>query len=162
AALPFVHATVNGVTPYRFASVALAPARSSSSTASRSSLRTAQCSAVVPSAAGAFTSTFSRSIARSAVRSPSLTAPESVWVRAAADDDEREIDVGVLIGVAQASALHDHRVIEQRSVAVGGRAQLRREPGQEIDVVAVDLGRLLELHRVVLVVRDRVMRLRDA
>ena len=66
-ALPFIAASVIGGTPYRFVAFAFAPARSSIVTSSGSSACTAQCSAVVPSTPGAFTSTLPRSCARTAL-----------------------------------------------------------------------------------------------
>ena len=58
AALPFSAASCIGVAPARFAADTLAPARISRSAISRSSARTAQWSAVVPSICGALTSAF--------------------------------------------------------------------------------------------------------
>ena len=66
AAWPFSAASCIGVAPARFAVDTLAPARISSSAVSRSSSRTAQCSAVVPSICGALTSAFRCSRERTA------------------------------------------------------------------------------------------------
>ena len=80
----------------------------------------------------------------------------------AADQDERQVDVRVLVRVADAAAVEHERVVQQVAVAVGGRLQRLEEVGGQADVVLVDLVALLELQRVVLVVRHRVVGAVDA
>ena len=53
-------------------------------------------------------------------------------------------------------------MIEQRAVAVGRRFSFSSEVREQLDVIRVDLRGLCELHRIVLVVRDRVVRLGHA
>ena len=74
AALPLVAARPIGVTPYRFAAFTSAPALISASAVVRSSRRTAQCNAVVPSGCGASMALRSRGNARSTSLSPLMTA----------------------------------------------------------------------------------------
>src|SRR5688500_499110 len=79
-----------------------------------------------------------------------------------ADHDGRQWAVRVPIAVAEARAVENNGVVEQRSLSVHGSTQLFEECGEERRVMHLDLGALLELLGVVLVVRDLVMRIRDA
>jgi len=72
-ALPLVAASASGVTPYRFAAETFAPALTSSRTVSKSSARTAQWSAVMPSGSVLLTVERVRSV-RTAALSPAFTA----------------------------------------------------------------------------------------
>src|SRR5579864_924698 len=83
AALPFTEASSSGVAPSRFAADTFAPARISESAVSRSSARTAQCSAVVPSLCGALTSAFRCSNERTASLFPFMTASATSLAAAA-------------------------------------------------------------------------------
>src|SRR5262245_25796023 len=65
-------------------------------------------------------------------------------VIAAPQDDHRQIFVAVQIAVAEAAAIDDHAMIEQRAVAFSNRFQLPDEVGELFDVVAVDPGDLLD------------------
>jgi hypothetical protein len=67
--------------------------------------------------------------------------------------------VGVQITVADAAAVQDQGVIEQRAVAVRRRAQPVEEVSEQADVVRVDLGVLLDLVRRIPMMRDRVVRI---
>ena len=66
------------------------------------------------------------------------------------------------VAVADAAAVENHHVIEQRSVAVRRVPQLLQVVGEQLHVVLLNLDALLHLHRVVLVMRHRVMRLGHA
>jgi hypothetical protein len=83
AAPPFVLASHSGVAPARFAARGFAPARSSVTASSSSPRYTAQCSAVAPSACGAFTSAFDAISARTAATSPRIAASARSLVAAA-------------------------------------------------------------------------------
>src|SRR5438034_2135804 len=98
---------------------------------------------------------------RRVLREPQVAAALELS-RAAADQHERQIDVRVLIRIAQPAALQDHRVVQQRAVAVLDVPQPACKPCEQIDVVRVDLRGLRELDRVVLMVRNRVVRLGHA
>ena len=74
AALPLVQASQSGVTPKTFATFAFAPDRIRRSAVCTSSRRAAQCSAVVPSASAAFTSSRRCRRVRTVDVSPFLTA----------------------------------------------------------------------------------------
>ena len=74
----------------------------------------------------------------------------------------RQIVVLMAIAVAQAAAVDDHRVIQQRALAVLGRLHLAEEVAQHLDVVLVDLLKPLDLGRVVEVVRQAVVRVGHA
>ena len=74
AALPLVAARPIGVIPYRFVTFTSAPALISAAAVGRSSRRTAQCNAVVPSGCGASMALRSRGKARSTSLSPLMTA----------------------------------------------------------------------------------------
>src|SRR5262249_54312846 len=78
-------------------------------------------------------------------------------VDAAGDQQERQVGIEVQIGVAQRSAVHDHRVIEQRTVAVRRGAQLVEVISQHLRMEDVDLDGLLDLLRVALVMRAGMM-----
>ena len=53
-------------------------------------------------------------------------------------------------------------MVEQVPIAVGRRAQLLEEVGEQLRVIGVELRELLKLLRLVAVVREPMMRLRDA
>ncbi len=74
AAFPFVAARLIGVTPYRFAAFTSAPALISACAVARSSCRTAQCKAVVPSGCGALMFARSAASERTTSLSPRMTA----------------------------------------------------------------------------------------
>ena len=54
-----------------------------------------------------------------------------------ADHEERQVDVCVRVRIAQAGAVEEQRVIEQRAVAVGRRLQLVEEPGEQLRLIRV-------------------------
>src|ERR1043166_8676638 len=248
--------------PYRFSVLGLAPAFSSRSISMLSSLRTAQCSGVVPSGSGTLTSTFFCSSASAVVALPALIAstrrvsfgagavvcaasagplmnvasarmpssftcvltnvdlrgstprertlrwaarcfvraepplqafqqaravsqrlllhsrfvhdgPQQVGHRRViripqmpstldapvrrAHHEVREREVIVRVAVAHVAAVQDHRVVEQRAVAVGRVLQPIEEMLEEPDVVGLDLHVLFHLLGAVLMVRDRVV-----
>ena len=80
----------------------------------------------------------------------------------AADEDRRRVAAIVLVAVAHAAAPVEQRVIEQVAVAVLRGLQLVEELAELHDLIGADLGVLGELLGVVAVVRDAVVRLRDA
>ena len=77
------------------------------------------------------------------------------------DHQHRQVLVRVAVAVAQAAAVDDHRVVEQRAVAVGRVLHLLDEPGEQLHVHRVDLGHLLDPLLVVAVVRERMVRIGD-
>src|SRR6266508_1797592 len=79
---------------------------------------------------------------------------------AAARHDQWQCRVRMDIAVAQAAAVEDEGMIEQRAVAVGNGAQLVEEFSKQLRVVSVDLRDLLQPLGVVLVMRGRVMGIR--
>ena len=81
---------------------------------------------------------------------------------ALARQQDRQVVVGVGVAVADAAAVDDHAVVEQRAVALGDRLQLLEQVSQLGDVELVDLLDLLLLGRVAAVVREVVVAVRDA
>ena len=77
--------------------------------------------------------------------------------RAAADQQDRQVVVRVLVPVAHAAAVEERRVIQEVAVAVGRRPEPLEEAGEELQMVRVDLGFLGDLFRNAVVVRDRVV-----
>ena len=57
----------------------------------------------------------------------------------AADDEVRQREVIVRVAVAHVAAVEQHRVVEQRAVAVGRVLQLLQELAELRDVVGLDL-----------------------
>ena len=98
---------------------------------------------------------------RRAVRVPQV-APTAQRAVSTAGHQRRQVVVGVRVGIAQAAAVDDHRVVEQRSVLVLRVPQLAEEVGQHRHVVAVDHLQPRHLLRVVLVVRQAVVGVGDA
>ena len=80
----------------------------------------------------------------------------------AAHENQRQIDVRVLVGVADTAPVKNEGMVKEIAVAIGRGLQLLEEMRRQGDVILVDLGALLELHGVVLVVRHRVVRGIDA
>ena len=80
----------------------------------------------------------------------------------AARHQQRQRIAGVLVRIAHAAAVHQHRVVEQRAVAVGRGLQPIEEPPEQLDVIGVDARHLLDVLRVVAVVRHGVVLLGDA
>src|SRR5262245_59832033 len=81
---------------------------------------------------------------------------------AAAHCHHRKRTGSVDVGIAHAAAIDDQRVIEQRPVTVGCRAQLLEELREQLRVIRVDLRNLCDLVRIVAVMRDLVVLLRHA
>ena len=63
---------------------------------------------------------------------------------------------------ARPGTVDDHRVVEQRAVALLRRLQLRHPGGELLHVVPVDLRHLVHLLHDVPVVRERMMAVGDA
>src|SRR5439155_16763362 len=82
--------------------------------------------------------------------------------RASADEQRRERTVGMAIAVADCSAVKNHHVIEQRSVAVWRIPELLQVIGEEFQVVLLNSGALRHFLRIVPVMCHRVMRLWNA
>ena len=78
------------------------------------------------------------------------------------DQQDRQVVVVVAVAVADAAAVDDHAVVEQRAVAFLDRLQLAEQVGELLDVEAVDLLDLRLLLRVVAVVRQVVVAFGDA
>ena len=81
---------------------------------------------------------------------------------AAADHDVRQRVVIVRVAVAHVAAVEQHRVIQQRAVAVLRRVELRQELAEQADVERLNARQHLELLGLVLVVRDRMVPFGDA
>ena len=97
---------------------------------------------------------------RRALRQPDVpVAPQRPGPGAGHDD--RQVERVVRVAVAHAGPVDDHRLIEQRPVAVRRRPQLLQEAPEDLHVERVDLGQLDQLLLAVAVVRDGVVRLRD-
>src|SRR5438046_6561766 len=82
--------------------------------------------------------------------------------RASADEQRRERTVRMAIAVADCSAVKNHHVIEQRSVAVWRIPELLQVIGEQFQVVLLNFDALRHFFRIVLVVCHRVMRLWNA
>ena len=74
----------------------------------------------------------------------------------AAEENDGQRVVVVLVAVTHAAAVENHRVIEQRSVAVLGGGELVDEVGEHGDVVLVDQGEVVHVRFVVGMVRGAV------
>jgi len=76
----------------------------------------------------------------------------------AGDQHQREVGIEMQVGVGEASPVQDHRVIEQRAIAIWRVIELAQVVGQHLHVQSVDLCRLFLLLAVALVMRAGVMR----
>ena len=81
---------------------------------------------------------------------------------ALAGQQDRQVVVGVAVAVAVAAAVGDHAVVQQRAVAFRDRLQLAEQVGELLDVEGVDRADLVDLLRVVAVVRQLVVAFGDA
>ena len=63
------------------------------------------------------------------------------------------------VAVADARSVQNDHVVEQRAIAVGSVAQLLQIVREEFQMVLLNPGALLHLDRIVLMVRQRMMRL---
>jgi hypothetical protein len=70
--------------------------------------------------------------------------------------------MAVHVRIADAAAVQDQRVIQERAVAFRRRLQLLEVVGEERHVERVDLRHARDLLRIVAVVRQRVMRIGHA
>src|SRR5262245_51046519 len=82
--------------------------------------------------------------------------------RATARQNSRKRAVGMAITVADASSVQKNHVIEQRPISVRRRSELFKIRSKQRDVIGLDLGAFLHLRRIVLMMSQRVMRLRNA
>ena len=80
----------------------------------------------------------------------------------AAGEQDREVLVRVPVAVAQAAAVDDHRMVEQGALAIGRRLQLPEEAREELRVERIDLRHAFDPFGVPAMVRERMMRIRDA
>src|SRR6266581_189419 len=92
-------------------------------------------------------------IQRRVLRIPEV-APALDPACGAADQNGRQIVVCMRIGVAEAAAVDDHRMVEEAAVAVGRRFHFLHQVGEGLDKMSVDLGDVVDLHRIVLVMGD--------
>src|SRR4051812_30757956 len=76
-------------------------------------------------------------------------------------DEDREVHVIVNVGVAHAAAIEVQRVVEQRAVPFRRRFQFFEKVRKERDVERVDLRHPRNLFRVVAMMRERMVRIRD-
>ena len=67
----------------------------------------------------------------------------------------------VCVSVAHPGTINNGGIIEQGTFAVGRRAQPFQESRKKRDVVRIDLDQLCKAGRIVLMMRDRVMRVRN-
>ena len=88
-------------------------------------------------------------------------APALDRAAAAAGHHDRELQRIVGVAVPHAGAVEDHHLVEERGVAVLGRAELLEEAREDPHVQGVDPGQLLDLLGTVAVVRHGVVRLRN-
>lgn len=79
-----------------------------------------------------------------------------------AGKNERQIVIGMGIAVAKRAAIKDCGVIQERSLAVGGRPKLSKKVGEQLDVEAVNLGHLLDELRMAAMMCQRMMRIGHA
>src|SRR4029453_9627537 len=84
------------------------------------------------------------------------------FAQATADEYQRQSVWSVNVSVTHTAAVSDHRVVEQRAVAVGRRTQLFDELRKELDVKQVDLRVRGDLFRIASVMRYVVMAGRDS
>src|SRR6185436_4209225 len=81
--------------------------------------------------------------------------------RGAADDGERQVEVSVQVRVTKRAAIQEHRVVEQRAVAFRSRRELAQERREQIRLIRVELRVALDVLGLLLMVRHRVMPLRQ-
>src|SRR5262245_64758647 len=79
-----------------------------------------------------------------------------------ADHECRQRTMCMTVAVADARAIQNDHVVEQRAIAVGSVAQLLQIIREEFQMVLLNLSALLHLDRIVLMMRQRMMRLRNA
>jgi hypothetical protein len=78
------------------------------------------------------------------------------------DQYQGQIDVRVRVRVADSASMQHERMVEQVPVALGRSFQFAQETCQQLDVILVDLVPFFKLQRVVLMMRDGMMRIVDA
>src|SRR5438105_4439181 len=81
--------------------------------------------------------------------------------RAAAHEQRRQRAMRMAVAVADAAAEKNDRMVEQRSIAILRRSQLLEVLGEQLEVISLNDGALVHLHRIVLMMRQRMMRLRN-
>src|SRR5688572_9842572 len=81
--------------------------------------------------------------------------------RAPADDGERQVEMSVQVWITERAAVQEHRVIEQRAVAFRRRSKLTQERREQIRLIRVELRVALDVLGLLLVMRHRVMPLRE-
>ena len=81
---------------------------------------------------------------------------------AAADQDVGQGVIVVAVAVAHVRAIQEHRMIQQRAIAIGCRRHLGDEVRKALHVVALDLHQLVQALHVIGVVRQGVERIRHA
>jgi len=69
--------------------------------------------------------------------------------------------VQVLVAVGKSAAVADHGVIEQGRIAFLVVLEFPQERGEQLDVIGIDRGNLVQKDRIHLVVRDRMVAVRD-
>ena len=72
--------------------------------------------------------------------------------RGAAGQQDRQIIMGMHIAVAQAAAVHDHRPVQQIGIAVRSRTKLVQKIRESLDVMGVDLCKLVDFYLIALMV----------
>ena len=75
---------------------------------------------------------------------------------------DRKVQRVVRIAVTHAGAVDDRRMVQQGTIAIGRRSQLVEELCEQADVIGIDLDQLRKTCRVVLMMRNRVVRIGNA
>src|SRR5437867_9260378 len=70
---------------------------------------------------------------------------------------QREINMRMRVGITDTTSVENQGVIEQTAIALRSCLQFAEEIRQQLHMVLIDLMSLLELHRVILMVRDSMM-----
>ena len=82
--------------------------------------------------------------------------------RRAARNQNRQVAVVMHIGIPHAAPIKVERMIQQRAVALRRGLQLPKKLGEQRHVELIDLGHPRNLFRIVAVMRQRMMRIRNA
>ena len=80
---------------------------------------------------------------------------------AATSDEDREVAVIVFVEIPHAAAVQVERVIQEGAVSVGRGIQFLQVLGEERDVEGIDLGHASDLVRIVAMMAERVVWIRD-
>ena len=76
-------------------------------------------------------------------------------------DDDWQVGVIVNVVIADAASVEQHYVVEQRAISFRRGLELLQILGEQRNVEGIDLRHALDFFRVVAMVRQRMMRIRD-